>query len=129
MESTGELVRGLYNSFARGDVPAFLAQLDPAIEWKEADGFPYAGTYRGPDAIVQGVLGRLGSEWDGFTVKADAIVAEGDTAVAHGTYSGTFKQSGKSMNARFAHVWKLRDSKVAAFEQIVDSVPVVAATR
>ena len=43
-------VRGVYDAFAKGDVPAVLGFLAPDIEWTEAEGFPYGGTYNGPDA-------------------------------------------------------------------------------
>ena len=36
-------------------------------------------------------------------------------------------KSGRSFTARVAHVWKLAGGTLASFEQIVDSVPVVAA--
>ena len=43
-----------------------LGALAPDIRWTEAEGFPYGGTYVGPDAILQGVFMRLGTEWDGY---------------------------------------------------------------
>ena len=61
-----ELIRGVYDAFARGDISAVLAAFMPETEWTEAEGFPYAGTYKGPDAILQGVFMRLGTEWDRY---------------------------------------------------------------
>ncbi len=57
-------IKGVYDAFARGDVPAILGMMDPNISWTEAEGFPYAGTYSGPDAVLQGVFMPLGTEWD-----------------------------------------------------------------
>ena len=37
-----ETVRGLYAAFAAGDIPAVLAALDANVDWREAEGFPYA---------------------------------------------------------------------------------------
>jgi ketosteroid isomerase-like protein len=54
-----EIVKGLYDAFAAGNVPFVLQAMDPGIEWTEAEGFPYAATYRGPDAVVQNVFLRL----------------------------------------------------------------------
>ena len=106
-----------------------LGLLDPNIEWAEAAGFPLAGTYRGHDAVVQGVFMPLGTDWEGWTVTPDSFVSDGDAVVAVGTYSGKHKSTGKSMTARFAHVWKLRDGKAVNFEQIVDSHPVQQALK
>ncbi len=64
------LIKGVYDAFSKGDVPAVLGATSPNIVWNEAENFPYAdkNPYVGPDAIVQGVFMRLATEWDGFTV-------------------------------------------------------------
>jgi ketosteroid isomerase-like protein len=62
MSSNADLVRGFYDAIANGDVPGLLAGLDSNIEWTEAEGFPYAGTYSGHEAVLTGVIGRLVGE-------------------------------------------------------------------
>jgi ketosteroid isomerase-like protein len=89
MGTNSDLVNSLYEAFARGDVPAVLAGLDNAVEWREAEGFPTAGTYVGHDAVVQGVFMPLVTDWDGFAVKPEGFVGEGDRVISYGTYSGT----------------------------------------
>ena len=121
MATNADLIRGVYEAFAEGDLPGVLAMLDPQVEWTEAEGIPYAGTYRGPDAVVAGVFGPLLAEWDGFRVAPDEFVDGGDTVVAQGRYSGTYKETGKAMSCAFAHVWTLRGGKVVRFRQHVDS--------
>lgn len=37
-----DIIRGLYDSFARGGIPAVLGSLDADVEWREAEGFLYA---------------------------------------------------------------------------------------
>ena len=37
-----DIIRGMYDAFARGDIPAVLEVLDPDIEWREAENFLYA---------------------------------------------------------------------------------------
>lgn len=122
MTQPSDIVRNLYAAFARGDIPAVLGALAPDAAWTESEGGPYAGTYRGPDGILSGVFMKLGGEWDGFAAVPAQFVAEGDTVVVVGEYSGTFRATGRSMRAPFAHVWKLRDGRVAAFTQITDTV-------
>ncbi len=116
-----EMVRAAYTAFEVGDVPTVLAALADDVEWTEAEGFPTAGTYRGHDAVVQGVFMPLVQEYDGFTVKPESFIGEGDTVISLGWYEGMYKATGKVARARFAHVWQVRDGKVARFEQIVDS--------
>ncbi len=129
MADNGACISGLYASFAKGDVPAVLGALDPKVEWREADGFPYAGTYKGPDAVLQGVFMPLGTDWDGFTVIPDEIVASGDRVIAMGHYAGKYKATGKSFRTPFAHAWRLSDGKVVNFQQYTDTAVVQEATR
>jgi uncharacterized protein len=117
-----ESVRGLYEAFAKGDVPTVLAFLDADIAWTEAEGFPYGGTYNGPNAVLSGVFMRLGSEWDGFAVVPDELIDGGDAIVVLGKYSGRYKATGKSFQADFAHVWKIREGKAVRFVQYVDTL-------
>lgn len=121
-------IRAIYDAFARGDIATVLGALDPKIEWVEAAGSAYAGTYTGPDAVLNGVLARLANDWNPFHVAPDRIVADRDTVIAVGTYTGTHNASGRSVRARFAHVWELRDSNIIAFEQIADTAKINEAT-
>jgi hypothetical protein len=83
-----------------------------------------SGAFRGPDAVVEGVFAHLGGDWDGFAAIPDYVVGEGDRAVAIGTYSGTYKATGKAFSARYAHSITARDGKIVHFEQVVDSTQV-----
>ena len=127
MGNNSEMVRAIYAAFEVGDVPGVLSGLAEDVEWIEAEGFPTAGTYRGHDSVVQGVFMPLVQDYEGFTVKPETFVAEGDTVITVGWYEGLFKATGKVARARFAHVWTVRDGKVARFEQVVDSATFNAA--
>jgi ketosteroid isomerase-like protein len=115
-------VQKIYDAFAKGDIPTVLSLLSADIDWTEAEGFPYGGTYHGPKAVLEGVFMRLGSEWEGYAAVPDELIYAGDTVVALGKYSGTYKRTGKSFQANFAHVWKLRDGKAIRFIQYVDTL-------
>ena len=115
-------VQRVYDAFAKGDIPAVLGFLNSDVEWTEAEGFPYAGTYHGPKAVLEGVFMRLGSEWNGFAAVPDELIDGGDSVVALGKYSGTYKATGKSFQANFAHVWKVQDGKAVRFVQYVDTL-------
>lgn len=117
-----EKIKALYAGFTAGDLPAILADMAPDIAWTEAEGYPYAGTFHGPQAILDGVFVRLATEWDGYTAVPDRYVSEGDEVVALGHYSGTYKATGRSFRAPFVHAWTLRDGRIARFVQYVDTV-------
>ena len=122
--SNGYIIQGVYNAFAKGDVPAVLGAMDANISWTEAAGFPYGGTYIGPNAILENVFMRLATEWDGFSTVPERIVDGGDTVVALGNYGGTYKKTGRSMSVPFAHVYDLRDGKIVRFVQHTDTAKV-----
>jgi ketosteroid isomerase-like protein len=64
---------------------------------------------------------KLGSDWDGFTVSPKDFHDAGDTVVVEGRYTGSYKATGKSLDAQVTHVWRLRNSKVVSFRQYVDT--------
>jgi uncharacterized protein len=117
-----ETVQGMYAAFERGDIPAVLAVLAPDIRWTEAEGGPYGGTSIGPQAVLENVFMKLGGEWDGFSAVPHEFIASENTVVALGNYSGTYKATGKSFTAPFAHVMKFQDGKVVSFDQYTDTV-------
>lgn len=122
MSSNLDLIRAGYSAFAVGDIPTVLAMMSPTIEWTDAEGGPYGGVYVGPQAVLEGVFMKLGGEWDGYMAVPHEFVAEGSTVVALGQYSGTYKATGKSFKAPFAHVWKFLDGKATSFQQYTDTV-------
>ena len=122
-QPNAELVRSLYAAFAKGDVPAVLGAMDPGIVWNEAENFPYAdgNPYVGPMSVAQGVFARLGGEWEGFGVVLEEVLDAGETVVALGRYVGTYRKTGKSIRAQFAHVWRLESGRIRAFQQYTDT--------
>lgn len=120
--TNGEIIRGLYDAFAQGDVPAVLAAFDDDISWTEAEGFMYGGTYIGANAVLENVFLKLGTEWEGFAAVPNKIVDGGDgNVISTGTYSGKFLATGKSVSVPFAHSWELSEGKVKKFTQYTDT--------
>jgi ketosteroid isomerase-like protein len=121
-----DVVRGMYESFAAGDVAAVVGAMHPEIVWNEADNFPYAdgNPYVGPQAVAEGVFARCGSEWDGFGVEVEELLDAGDTVVALGRYVGVYKATGREQHTQFVHVWRLKGGKAARFQQYADTLQV-----
>ncbi len=118
------LVKGAYEAFARGDVPAVLALMDEQIEWYEAEGNPfYPGhAWIGPQQVVDEVFTRLPKAFEGFEVHPDRFLGDGDTVVVQGRYGATKAYAtGRPVDIQMAHVWDLRDGKVVRFQQYVDT--------
>ena len=62
-------------------------------------------------------------------VPIDEVVDGGDVVVGIGTYSGTYKRTGRFFAARVAHVWRVAGGEIVAFEQFTDTELVNRALR
>jgi ketosteroid isomerase-like protein len=121
-----DLLKTLYAAFARGDIPAVLAALDPRVEWNEAENFPYAdrNPYIGPQAVLEGVFLRLGTEWDSFFALPEEFLDAGGTVVVRGRYDGVYKATGRSIHAQYVHVFRVTNGKITGFQQYCDTAQV-----
>jgi uncharacterized protein len=126
-EENISFVRGLYEAFARGDVPTVLAGFDENIEWNESEGMPYGGIYHSPAEVAENVFAPIPDDFDDFDVTPEQILADGDRVVVLLTYTGTSKATGNELRMPAAHVWKVRDGKVTHFLQLADSAIMNAA--
>jgi ketosteroid isomerase-like protein len=118
------LMKGLYDAFGRGDIPAVLGAMSPGIKWHQAESNPYRPSgeaWVGPDAVLNSLFIRLGGEWDGFSVHPKTFHGAGDSVIVEVRYSGTYKATSKSMDTQACHVWDLKDGKVTRFQQYVDT--------
>lgn len=68
-----ETIRNLYDALGGGDKGTVLGMLASNVEWAEAEGFPYGGTYVGPEAVLPNVIMKLGTEWDGFAAGSPRV--------------------------------------------------------
>lgn len=126
------VVDGLYQSFAKGDVPAVLAVMDANIVWNEAEGFPYAdqNPYKGPEAVLNGVFARIGAEWEYWNLTDIQLHDMSNNQVlATLRYNARHKTTGKEINSQTAHLWTLKDGKITAFQQFTDTKQAAEAVR
>lgn len=118
------IVKKMYEDVDKGDIPAFVAALDSNIVWNEAENFIYAdkNPYNGPDAVVEGVFGRIQTDWETFSV-VDRTIHKMDNSMilVTGRYKGKSNATGKSVNAQAAHVWTLKNGKAVRFQQYTDT--------
>jgi len=118
------VIDGAYKAFAVGDIPSVLGVMDAGIIWNEAEGNAYAdgNPYIGPDAVLNGVFARIGADHEYFNLE-DIILHEmsNDQVLATLRYKGKLKGNGAIFDAQVAHLWTLKDGKVIAFQQYVDT--------
>jgi ketosteroid isomerase-like protein len=119
-EQDADTIRGAYEAFARGDVPAVLGIMDAGVEWKEpGGGSSPSGTFNGPDAVGSEVFGPIQANFDEFSAEPSDFSEEGDRVVVTGRFKGKSK-GGAELDTGFEHVFDMRDGKVVRFENKPD---------
>ena len=111
-----------YDAFNRGDIPAVLSVMDPNIEWNEpGGGNAPGGTFRGSQSVGNDVFAAVPENFDEFSAQPDrSFEAFGDHVVITGQFRAKPK-SGGEMTAAFAHIWQMRNGKIARFHNYVDA--------
>ncbi|MCB0645593.1 MAG: nuclear transport factor 2 family protein [Saprospiraceae bacterium] len=118
------VIDNLYKAFAIGDIPVVLGSMDEKIVWYEAEGNMYAdrNPYIGPDAVLQGVFGRIMEDHEYFNLtNIETHNMDNDKVLATLRYNGKVKKNGAEYDAQVAHLWSLKDGKIVAFQQYVDT--------
>src|ERR1700743_2209926 len=109
--------RRQYPAAATGALDTLKETVAAECDGPEMAGFPLGGTYRGPAAVIAGVLARLAAEWDGFAAHDDTYIADGEDVVVLARYTGRHHQTGRELNVRVAHHYTVRGGKIVRFEQ------------
>jgi uncharacterized protein len=122
MMSNIDIVRAHYAASAKGNIEEMMAHVSPQVRWTEMAGFPCAGTWVGPQAVADNVFAVLGRDWIGYRFELQSLIDGGEHVVGVGSYHGTYRATGKAMQACVAHVWHLQGGKVVAFEQFTDTL-------
>jgi len=121
--SAFETIKAAYAAFGRNDPSVLFGAMDPAINWNEAEGSPLAdrNPYVGPQAVGEGVFGRMMAAIDNFTAVPSTFIDGGDDVVVLGRYRGTMKDRGATLYCPFCHVYRFHGDKVVKFEQYTDT--------
>ncbi len=117
------IFRGMYESFAKGDVPTVLGMMDANVVWEESDapGHPWGGKNHGPEGVLNKVFMAIVNNFDSFTVTPNEFVVTDDRVLAIGRVSGTAKATGKSFECDFVHIGTFKDGKLTRFQGLEDS--------
>ncbi len=128
VSTNAEVVQETYEAVGRGDIPALLDLLTDDVEWtfQGPPVIPFAGTRRGREGVAQFfslITETLEFEW----FEPREFVAQGDTVVALGFERALIKPTGRTFEQEWAHLYKLRDGKVAKFLAFEDTAAHAAA--
>ncbi|MGY4313548.1 nuclear transport factor 2 family protein [Bradyrhizobium sp. JR3.5] len=127
MTTLTAIVRSFYDRLAAGDAPGALGLMAPDIEWITMWHYKVDG--RGPERVAEGLFKPLAAEWSSFALVPTEFIAEGNTVVSLGDFTGVHGATGKKAEARYAHVWIVKDGKITHFRQYIDTLAVAEARR
>lgn len=127
MRTPYQIISAHYAASDRGDLAGMVADLAPDVQWTEMAGFPCAGTHVGAQAVIDKVFTVLGRDWEGYRFTLTSLLDAGSQVVGVGTYTGTYRATGRAMTARVVHVWALEAGQVVRFEQFTDTLLVAQA--
>jgi uncharacterized protein len=115
-----DLVRSLYDAFARGDQEFIADAFDPEVEFHQTEQLPWGGHYKGYPEGVQPFFTRLKSHVNS-RVEVERIWEAGDAVVVVGRTRGQVRASGKQFDLSAVVIWRIRNGKVISFEPFIDT--------
>jgi uncharacterized protein len=127
-QTNADVVQRGYEAFGRGDIPAFLELLTDDVEWIQQGPpvIPFAGTRHGHEGVME-YFSLLGETLEFEQFEPREFVAQDDTVVVLGFERSLGKATGRTVEQEWAHVYTLRDGKIAKGRFFEDTAAYVAA--
>ena len=123
-----EVVQRGYEALGRGDIAAVLDLMTDDVEWtlQGPSVIPFAGTRRGREAVGE-FYSALGENLEFQQFEPREFVAQGDTVVVLGYERSLIKPTGRTIEHEWAHVYTLRDGRIAKGRFFEDTAAYVVA--
>jgi len=121
-EQNKEIVNQAYSNFKTGNINGLLDLMADDVNWTlpQMEGVPFAGTRAGRDAVAE-FFQSVNSTQESLRFEPRELIAEGDKVVALGSYQWRVKANSREFGGDFAHVFTIRDGKVVAFNEYMDT--------
>jgi uncharacterized protein len=112
-----ESVRRGYEAFARGDLDAVLAVLDPDVDWRPAIA-PILGveTLRGREGVRKFFTEDLFEGFDEFRAEPLSFEDFGEAVLVMVRYTGRGESTGLELDQIFATVYTLRNGRTVTMK-------------
>ena len=125
-----EIVKRGYEAFGRGDINGLLALCAENVEWVSSgpSEMPTAGIRRGHEQVAQ-FFKALDQVFEIQRFEPKQFIAQGEQVVVLGDDTAKVKATGKVLTEEWAHAFTIRDGKIAAFREYIDTAEVVAELR
>ncbi|MDP9367401.1 MAG: nuclear transport factor 2 family protein [Chloroflexota bacterium] len=122
------VVRQCYEAVGRGDVPGVLDLLTDDVEWtlQGPSVIPFAGSRRGRGGVAE-FFSLVGDTLEFHEFQPREFVAQGNTVVVLGHERSLVKPTGRTFEQEWAHIYTLRDGKIARFRAFEDTATLAGA--
>lgn len=128
IETNTKLVQEGYEKFGNGDIPGLLSLFADEIEWTAPaiENSAFSGPRHGVDSV--GEFFKLLSESEEITrFEPLEFIAQNNRVVVLGEMAATVKETGRSYETDWAHVFTIIDGKVTSFADFFDTATVTRA--
>ena len=109
-----EVVRALYDAWARDEFPGPPELLDPDIEYVNPAGAIEPGTRRGIDAF-QHAIEKVLEVWTSWEMEPERFEAVGNCVAVVVRYRAVGRSSSLEVEGRESALWTLRDGRVIRY--------------
>ncbi|MFD3581920.1 nuclear transport factor 2 family protein [Streptomyces sp. NPDC058683] len=116
------LVRRFYESKVAPEV--FQEVMDPELVWDITPGFPGGRVYHGPESVGRDFFDPLMENFDTFYPVGEEYFADGEDHVFALGHYHTVSRRGATADARFMHLWTVRDGRFVKLQQVSDTLVV-----
>jgi ketosteroid isomerase-like protein len=122
------VVQATYEAVGRGDISAVLDLLTDDVEWtlQGPSVIPFAGTRHGREGVAE-FFSLVGENLEFEQFEPRDFVAQGDSVAVLGYERSLIKPTGRTLEQEWAHVYTLRDGKIAKFRGFEDTAALVVA--
>jgi len=123
--ANAEIVNRAYEAFNRKDIDGLAGMVAPRCSWNVAGpaDIPWAGHYEGPEQ-VKDYARKLTDTVHFQSFAPGSVIEQGDTVVVCGAEKAVVTRTGKDYVNLFAHVFTVKDGKIASFQEYGDTAEI-----
>lgn len=123
--SNADIVNRAYEAFNRKDFDSLASVVARDCTWNVAGppDIPWAGHFEGPDQVRQ--YAQTLTQCVHFEAFApQSVIEQGDVVVVCGSEKAVVVDTGKAYTSLFAHVFTLKNGKIASFQEYGDTADI-----
>ena len=111
-----EIVRSIYDAWARNDFPGPAHLFDARIAYVNPPGAVEPGTRQGLAAFSRAVEQVFLEGWESWRLEPEQFTPSGDRVAVVLRYRARGRGSGVEVEGRMSALWTIRDGKAVRFE-------------